>query len=70
MHHTDTGTAAGTARRVALRPESVVLMAAASAPPPGMNVLAGRVTYEAVAEAHGLPYTPLAEALAAVGGSV
>ncbi len=31
----------------------------------GVNVLAGKVTYEAVAEAHGLAYTPLAEALAA-----
>jgi alanine dehydrogenase len=29
----------------------------------GVNVLAGNVTYEAVAEAHGLPYTPLDEAL-------
>jgi alanine dehydrogenase len=31
----------------------------------GVNVVAGRVTYEAVAEAHGLEYTPLDEALAA-----
>jgi alanine dehydrogenase len=31
----------------------------------GVNVLAGKVTYEAVAEAHKLAYTPLAEALAA-----
>jgi len=31
----------------------------------GVNVLAGRVTYEAVAEAHGLDYTPLEDALAA-----
>jgi alanine dehydrogenase len=31
----------------------------------GVNVLAGRVTYEAVAEAHGLEYTPLDDALAA-----
>ena len=31
----------------------------------GVNVLAGRVTYEAVAEAHGLDYTPLDDALAA-----
>jgi alanine dehydrogenase len=29
----------------------------------GVNVAAGRVTYQAVAEAHGLPYAPLAEAL-------
>jgi alanine dehydrogenase len=29
----------------------------------GVNVLAGKVTYEAVAEAHGLAYTPLDEAL-------
>jgi len=27
---------------------------------PGVNVVAGNVTYEAVAEAHGLPYVPLA----------
>ena len=26
----------------------------------GVNVIAGKVTYQAVAEAHGLPYTPLA----------
>ena len=31
----------------------------------GVNVLGGRVTYEAVAEAHGLEYTPLDDALAA-----
>ena len=31
---------------------------------PGVNVLDGRITYEAVAEAHGLPYTPLFEVLA------
>jgi alanine dehydrogenase len=31
----------------------------------GVNVLGGRVTYEAVAEAHGLDYTPLDDALAA-----
>jgi alanine dehydrogenase len=31
----------------------------------GVNVVTGRVTYEAVAEAHGLEYTPLADALAA-----
>src|SRR5262245_43978745 len=30
---------------------------------PGVNVLEGRITYEAVAEAHGLPYTPLYEVL-------
>jgi alanine dehydrogenase len=30
----------------------------------GVNVIAGRVTYEAVAEAHGLEYTPLDDALA------
>jgi alanine dehydrogenase len=30
----------------------------------GVNVVAGSVTYEAVAAAHGLPYTPLADALA------
>jgi alanine dehydrogenase len=30
----------------------------------GVNVLAGKITYEAVAEAHGLGYTPLADALA------
>ncbi|MCX7779561.1 MAG: alanine dehydrogenase [Negativicutes bacterium] len=29
----------------------------------GVNVVNGKVTYEAVAVAHGLPYTPLAEAL-------
>ena len=29
----------------------------------GVNVFGGRVTYEAVAEAHGLEYTPLDEAL-------
>ena len=34
----------------------------------GVNVLGGKVTYEAVAEAHGLEYTPLDAALA--GGSV
>ncbi len=33
----------------------------------GVNVLAGRVTYEAVAEAHGLPYTPLEDALSLAG---
>jgi len=31
----------------------------------GVNVLGGRITYEAVAEAHGLEYTPLDAALAA-----
>lgn len=31
----------------------------------GVNVLGGRVTYEAVAEAHGLDHTPLDDALAA-----
>ena len=31
----------------------------------GVNVLGGRITYEAVAEAHGLGYTPLDDALAA-----
>jgi alanine dehydrogenase len=30
----------------------------------GVNVLGGKVTYEAVAEAHGLEYTPLDDALA------
>jgi alanine dehydrogenase len=30
----------------------------------GVNVLAGKITYEAVAEAHGLDYTPLEDALA------
>ena len=31
----------------------------------GVNVVAGRITYEAVADAHGLEYTPLDDALAA-----
>jgi alanine dehydrogenase len=31
----------------------------------GVNIVAGRITYEAVAEAHGLEYTPLDDALAA-----
>jgi alanine dehydrogenase len=31
----------------------------------GVNVLAGKITYEAVAQAHGLEYTPLTAALAA-----
>jgi alanine dehydrogenase len=30
---------------------------------PGVNVLEGRITYEAVAQAHDLPYTPLFEVL-------
>ena len=34
----------------------------------GVNVLGGRITYEAVAEAHGLEYTPLDDALAATVG--
>ncbi len=29
----------------------------------GVNVVGGKITYEAVAEAHGLPYTPLADAI-------
>ena len=29
----------------------------------GVNVLGGKVTYEAVAEAHGLEYAPLADVL-------
>jgi alanine dehydrogenase len=33
----------------------------------GVNVLDGKVTYEAVAEAHGLDFTPLSTALALVG---
>jgi alanine dehydrogenase len=32
----------------------------------GVNVIGGKITYAAVAEAHGLHYTPLAEALPAV----
>ena len=31
----------------------------------GVNVIDGKVTYEAVAEAHGLEYTPLEDVLAA-----
>jgi alanine dehydrogenase len=31
----------------------------------GVNVMGGRITYEAVAEAHGFEYTPLDDALAA-----
>jgi alanine dehydrogenase len=27
---------------------------------PGVNVVDGRITYKAVADAHGLPYSPLA----------
>jgi alanine dehydrogenase len=34
----------------------------------GVNVVGGHVTYEAVAEAHGLEYTPLDDALGAVVG--
>ena len=30
-----------------------------------MNVIDGRITYEAVAEAHGLEYTPLEDVLGA-----
>jgi len=30
----------------------------------GVNVINGAVTYKAVADAHGLPYTPLEEAIA------
>jgi alanine dehydrogenase len=29
----------------------------------GVNVIHGRITYEAVAEAHGLDYTPLSDVL-------
>jgi alanine dehydrogenase len=32
----------------------------------GVNVIGGKITYAAVAEAHGMPYTPLAAALPAV----
>jgi alanine dehydrogenase len=31
----------------------------------GVNVVDGKITYEAVAEAHGLDYTPLEDVLAA-----
>src|SRR6187455_899378 len=31
----------------------------------GVNVIGGKLTYEAVSEAHGMPYTPLDAALAA-----
>ena len=44
------------------------LVAAVTADPAlarGVNVLGRRITYEAVADAHGLEYTPLADALAA-----
>jgi alanine dehydrogenase len=34
----------------------------------GVNVVDGRVTYAAVAEAHNLPYTPLEDALASAAG--
>jgi alanine dehydrogenase len=42
----------------------VAAVAADGALAKGVNVLAGKITYEAVAEAHGLAYTPLAVALA------
>jgi alanine dehydrogenase len=32
----------------------------------GVNTVGGKLTYEAVAEAHGMEYTPLDDALAAV----
>jgi alanine dehydrogenase len=32
----------------------------------GVNTIAGKLTYQAVADAHGLPYTPLAEAQSAL----
>ena len=35
----------------------------------GVNVLGGKVTYEAVAEAHGLGHTPLEDALALAGAA-
>jgi alanine dehydrogenase len=41
-------------------------MAASPGLAQGVNVAAGQVTYRPVAEATGLPYTPLEEALAAV----
>ncbi len=47
------------------------LVAAVEADPAlarGVNVLGGRVTYEAVAQAHGLDYTPLVDALASFSG--
>ena len=31
----------------------------------GVNVVGGQITYEAVAQAHGLSYTPLADAISA-----
>ena len=31
----------------------------------GVNVVGGKITYEAVAQAHGLPYTPLVDAISA-----
>jgi alanine dehydrogenase len=34
----------------------------------GVNVLGGRVTYEAVADAHGLDHSPLAELIPAAAG--
>jgi len=43
----------------------VAAVAADGALAKGVNVLAGKITYEAVAEAHGLGYTPIAVALAA-----
>jgi alanine dehydrogenase len=45
----------GLARAVALDPALAM----------GVNVIGGKITYEAVAQAHGLEYTPLAEVLAA-----
>jgi alanine dehydrogenase len=45
----------GTARAIATNPELAR----------GVNTLGGRLTYEAVAEAHGMEYTPLDDALAA-----
>jgi alanine dehydrogenase len=35
----------------------------------GVNVAGGKLTYAAVAEAHGLPYTPLGEALPPAGAA-
>jgi len=32
----------------------------------GVNTVGGKITYEAVAQAHGLEYTPLPDAIAAV----
>ena len=37
--------------------------AAIGAVVPGVNVIEGKLTYEAVAEAHGLDYTPLDDVL-------